>query len=106
MGTVGCSENWKCNNCRGCQSWDNVEGEEEDNSNNKLESECQKCKCDDSYGKIVCAKRDAISGTLIPCSKSCEKCLPCNVDASNNNSNNVSYETVIPKKKYTVEILL
>lgn len=100
----GCSENWKCHNCKKCQTWPN-----NNNKNNKknkkyadntsdTQYECSKCQCYDSKQGVICGKKTKLTGDIVRCNNLCEKCSLCKTDNSNSNSNSdIGFKTVEPE---------
>jgi hypothetical protein len=101
----GCSENWKCHNCKKCQPWPN------DNKNNSkptkyandtsgsdgTQYECSKCKCYDSNEGVICGKKTKLTGDIVRCNNMCEKCSICKTDSNNSNNSDIGFKTVEPE---------
>jgi len=104
----GCSENWKCHNCKKCQTLPN-DNKNKNNSNNSKPTkytndtgddqyECSKCKCYDSNEGVICGKKTKLTGDIVRCNNMCEKCSLCKTDSSNSNNNSdVGFNTVEPE---------
>jgi len=106
----GCSENWKCPNCKSCQDLPNYNNTLPDNIQNKLKNntsgggeggtqfECSKCQCYDSKEGVICGKKK-FSGDIVRCNDLCESCSLCKTSGngnSNGNGGDDKYLTVEP----------
>ena len=111
LGMVGCSPNWKCNNCKACQKQkynnknnnnnNNFVKKVSNNTNNKV-YECRNCKCYSTMTGNMCGKRGRVSGNIIRCKSHCENCAQCDgsnsYEASNSNDEEDKYQVVEPSK--------
>jgi hypothetical protein len=99
----GCSENWKCHNCKKCQTWDNKNNKNNNkkkssNNTSNTQYECSKCQCYDSKQGVICGKKTKLTGDIIRCNNMCERCSICKTDNSNSDSNSdVGFKTVKPE---------
>jgi len=107
----GCSENWKCHNCKKCQKWPN------DTKNNQnttkptnyvndtsgggvggTQYECSKCQCYDSKQGVICGKKTRLTGDIVRCNNLCEKCSLCKTNSNNSDSkSDAGFKTVKPE---------
>ena len=85
IGIVGCSEKWKCHNCKKCD-------ENYDNTSNK-QYECKNCKCHETKAGIMCGQIGRIDGVVRRCNPSCVNCSKCKTSGSSS-KNNFNYKTI------------
>ena len=107
LGMVGCSENWKCHNCKKCQTWDDKEGSNvtnmvSDNTSDK-QYECRNCKCHETAAGIMCGKKTRLTGDIVKCNSSCERCSKCKIDSSNNSESEAKYRTIYPEDPIDID---
>ena len=107
LGMVGCSENWKCHNCKNCQTWDDKEGSNvtnmvSDNTSDK-QYECRNCKCHETAAGIMCGKKTRLTGDIVKCNSSCERCSKCKIDSSNNSDSEAKYRTIYPEDPIDID---
>ena len=107
LGMVGCSENWKCHNCKKCQTWDDKEGSNvtnmvSDNTSDK-QYECKNCKCHETAAGIMCGKKTRLTGDIVKCNSSCERCSRCKIDSSNNSELENKYRTIYPEDPIDID---
>ena len=109
FGVIGCSEKWKCNTCKDCQSWDD-EGIEKDkkvsNNTDSKDYECKNCECTNTVAGKVCGKRARIDGQFIKCKSHCVNCGNCGGGGGGVSSNTGSYITYYPKKKINIDNII
>jgi hypothetical protein len=106
----GCSENWKCPNCKRCQDWPNYNNTLPDKLKNNTSGggeggtqfECSKCQCYDSKEGVICGKKK-FSGDILRCNDLCESCSLCKTSGSGDGSGSGSgngddnFKTVEPE---------
>ena len=120
LGMIGCSPNWKCRNCKGCQKQkynnknnnnNNFVKKVSNNTNNKV-YECRNCKCYSTMTGNMCGKRGRVSGNIIRCKSHCENCSQCegsNSYTGNNSSNNLEeteYQVVQPNEELNYDNII
>ena len=83
MGTIGCSKNWKCRNCKKCEDSSNTPPVEEKTDIYT----CKTCKCLNTVAGKVCGKVSTIDGNIKKCNSDCKECDECYGirDSGNNN---------------------
>ena len=106
FGVVGCSENWECQSCKPCQTWDDEEGVEEEveisNTAEKKQYECKNCRCHETRAGRMCGKRGRIDGEFVKCRSDCVNCSGCK-DIELNAANNDNFITYYPTKKINID---